>query len=188
MVLDVIIESGSDWPTFLIGLLGVIVGTLALFLVEIWRQVLVFRAAGLYVATEMLISSTKTRTSIKQQSHSGPEKFFPNSAWSHSTSSLAAVLDRQNFAFLAKDYAIMEILNDYPDTHDRLPSEVYKEIAELLATLDHLLEDHLVMLFAYLAVPRWRVFSSLILDRPPSIGGLMEEGRKAAEEMRGQAL
>jgi len=119
LLLDVIIKGQSLWPTFLVGLGGALIGALAVFGVELWRQVLEFRSAARVVEYEL--KANLNRCTLAISARRGDIDLL-DEAWHDYRIKLAPLLPTEVYLAISTSYDAFFVLRHWIS---KLPTDEY---------------------------------------------------------------
>jgi hypothetical protein len=108
--LDVIVKAESLWPTFLVGLGGALIGALAVFGVELWRQVLEFRSAARVIEYELKANLNRCTQAILARR--GDVQLL-DEAWRSHRIKLAPLMPADAYMRISTSYDAIFIVQDW---------------------------------------------------------------------------
>jgi hypothetical protein len=168
--MQVVVDVGPDWPlivaTLCVGFGGAALGGLSIFLLELWRQVLGFRAAARGVRSELVFDGVAVRSTLETNVVPVGVEFLRTDTWRDCRGALAAVLADRDFLGLSLTYANIGLLADSVRLTSReTQEEFHADLERRFRSLSGQLDRQSVVLQAYLSVPRRRAFWDLLWGR-----------------------
>jgi hypothetical protein len=109
-ILDVVVKGQSLWPTFLVGLGGALIGALAVFGVELWRQVLEFRSAARVIEYELKANLNRCTQAILARR--GDVQLL-DEAWRSHRVNLAPLMSADAYMGISTSYDAVFIVQDW---------------------------------------------------------------------------